>query len=248
MVKKTPRYLAYLRRCREEAAARAIAAGRVPGRMGQPPKNRSAEELREMRRVKNAKWRAENRDRAREIGRESMRRAAAQKAIAEGREPGKKGPKPLPREEYLARKAARTKKSYYADLEHSRAMAAKKERDNRAAKKAGTFVPKKRRLTDEERRLKNVANGQARRARLKAADGKWNISDLRVMRWRQNGICPICNRLLGEHGLSVDHWVPLKLGGSNGTENMRLTHGSCNFSKGARHPDTLRQPYELVAA
>ncbi len=33
-------------------------------------------------------------------------------------------------------------------------------------------------LTEEQRRLVNVKMGQDRRARLKAADGKWNISDL----------------------------------------------------------------------
>src|SRR5262245_33007900 len=186
--KDSPAYLAQLQRSRERAAERAIAAGRVPGKVGQPPKNRTPEEIREMRRVKYAKWRAANLEKAREICRRSMRKAAAEAAITAGRIPGKPGPQALDPVEKRKRKAARTRKSYYDNLEHSRSLAAKKERENRAAKKAGTFVPKQRaKMSDEERRLVNVKLGQDRRARLRAADGKWNISDLRTMRWRQNG-------------------------------------------------------------
>jgi HNH endonuclease len=238
----------YNERARLRAAEKALAAGRTPGKKGQPPKNRTPEEKAALHRERTRRYYFENHEKMKAYRAEWARKKAAENAIAEGREPGKPGRRARPAEESRALKSARTKKNYYERLEHSRAMAARREREKRAAKKAGTYKPKKVKLTDEQRRLVNVNLGHARRARLKAADGKWNISDLKTMRWRQNGICPICNRLLGDHGLSVDHWVPLAKGGSNGTENMRLTHGSCNFSKGARHPDTLRQPYEVVAA
>ena len=243
---RSPAYLRGAQRRREKLAAIAIAAGRDPHKVGQPSKGRTEDELREMRRIKSAKYRAANLEKMRAYHREYERERAAKLAVASGRTPGKMGPKPQPADEVKARKAARSKKNYHEAIDISRARAAKAARERRAARKAGTYAPKKVKLTDEQRRLTNVQLGQARRARLKAADGKWNISDLKVMRWRQNGICPICNRLLGEHGLSVDHWEPLVLGGSNDRENMRLTHGSCNFSKGGRHPDTLMQPYESL--
>lgn len=221
-------------------AAKAIAEGREPGLIGRPPRLTPEE--------KEASRKKQNRRRMLATkARIKAKRAA--KALADGREPGLVGTrsKLSPEARKVARSEVEKRSRAKAGPEFlkRRAAEAKAKRD---AIKAGTWVPRgRKRLTVEEKRLANVKNSQARRARLKAADGKWNISDLRVMRWRQNGICPICNRKLGEHGLSVDHWIPLSKGGSNGTENMRLTHGSCNFSKGGRHPDTMRQPYEIAA-
>ena len=79
------------------------------------------------------------------------------------------------------------------------------------------------------------------------AGGSYTVEDLRVVRYRQNGICPCCNRLLGNFNIHADHWVPLSKGGSNGIDNIRLTHGLCNLQKGTKHPAELRQPYEIAA-
>ncbi len=82
-------------RNREWRARAAIAAGREPGKLG-APKQFTDDELREKRRVKDEAWRAAHLDRAREINRESARRTAAARAIAAGREPGRRPRKVAP--------------------------------------------------------------------------------------------------------------------------------------------------------
>ena len=65
--------------------------------------------------------------------------------------------------------------------------------------------------------------------------GTHTRADLTALWDKQNGVCPFCNEALTNE-VHVDHWVPLILGGSNGPENLRLTHPVCNLRKGARHP------------
>ena len=45
------------------------------------------------------------------------------------------------------------------------------------------------------------------------------------------GVCHLCS---GRFADSIDHLVPVKLGGSDNPENLRPAHTSCNSSKGAR--------------
>ena len=55
----------------------------------------------------------------------------------------------------------------------------------------------------------------------------------------QNGRCAICGKLMNKHsydidnknGYTVDHIIPLKRGGNNRLENLRLTHYDCNHLK-----------------
>ena len=109
------RPLNYSQRRRAAAEAAAIAAGRDPRQRGQPSKF-TEEERREKRRLKARKWREANLERSREITRDSMKRAAATKAIAAGREPGKKGRAPIfTEEEKRAKRAAKQRKFYAAN-------------------------------------------------------------------------------------------------------------------------------------
>ena len=157
----------------ERRAARAAAEGREVRKPGRPKVERTPEEVREMRRIKTALWREENLDRSREITRESEKRRAAARAVAEGRVPGKKGPvKKFTDEELAAKRLALTNKNYRENIESRREYAARRAREIRAEKKAGTYVSKaKSKLTAEEKRQAQVRSSQARRARLLAAIG-----------------------------------------------------------------------------
>jgi 5-methylcytosine-specific restriction endonuclease McrA len=246
-VKKTEAYLRSLARAREKAAAKAIAEGRTPGQRGQPSKC-TAEEKREKHRLRTKKYRAANLEKMRAYHREYERQRAAERAIAEGRIPGRKGRGDVMTDEQRrAKRNALTKKNYHQNIERERARAAKRERDKRAALKAGTYQSKRRRLTDAERKAVNVAWAATRRAMKLKNGGSFSGADVRTLRYRQNGICLYCHRNLGEHDIHVDHWVPLSKGGSNGVENLALLHGTCNLQKGARHPDEFRQSYEVAA-
>src|SRR5262245_25011908 len=186
---------------KEKRAAKAIAEGREPRRVGRPPT--VTPELRAARNAaKLKKWS--------ERTRAKIKAARAAKALKEGRTPGLVGVRSkLTPEQRRAANVEKSRRCRDKNAAEYRAKQAASAREKRAAIKAGTWVPKARkRLTSAERKAVNIAMSHARRARLKAADGKWNISDLRTMRWRQNGICPICNRQLGEQGLRGEPVAP----------------------------------------
>ncbi len=233
-----------------KAAAKAVAEGRVPGQRGQPSKC-TPEQKREKQRLRVKKYRDENLERVRAYHREYERKRAAEQAIAEGRVPGVSG---APRKfkddaEARAKQTARTKDYYHRNLEKVRKQAADRERAKRAAIKAGTFVPKPQvSRTLAERRARVNAEANNRRAMKLANGGTYTADDIRTLRRRQNGLCPCCNRLLGEHNLHVDHWVPLIRGGHNSVGNLAILHGLCNLAKGKSHPSELGLNNEPLAA
>lgn len=48
---------------------------------------------------------------------------------------------------------------------------------------------------------------------------------------KQEGLCAICRQPLDQTRLSIDHIVPLYLGGTNEESNLQLTHRLCNSIK-----------------
>lgn len=182
-------------------------------------------------------WREANLDRARQIGRESMRRSAASKAIAEGREPGRIGrPKQFSEAEKRAKRKAKTEVYNAAHLIETREKAKLRER----AKRAGTFVSQALpRLTDEGRRLAEVTWSAKRRARIRAVGGKFTREDVTRLFAMQRGCCAICQRSLDSDGYHIDHIIPISRGGTNDPINIQLTHPVCNLKKGASLPDDV---------
>ncbi len=197
------------------------------------PRIFTEEQQREKRRIKQAKWRAANLDRAREITRDAEKRKRDAAALAAGREPGRKGRAPLYTEdEKKAKRAARMRK-WYAD--HPEVLEQAKAREK--AKRAGTFVSQALpRLTPEERRMQNIAYANNRKARITKNGGKHTRAEIKALHDLQEGRCPLCCEMLGDDDIHVDHWVPLALGGTNSAFNLRLLHARCNMIKGAQHP------------
>lgn len=201
------------------------------------PKQFTEAEQREKRRIRSAKQRAENPDRVREITRESMRRMAAARAIAAGREPGTIGrPAEFTPEENKAKRLEKAKRYYWANREKMASEAAVREREKRHAIKAGTFVPAKlKRLTDDERKASGILHKNIRRALLRKAEGKHTRADIVALRVLQQGNCAWCLLPLGRN-THVDHYVPLSRGGSNDRGNLRLLHEKCNVLKANHDP------------
>lgn len=97
------------------------------------PRLYTDDQRREKRRLKYLAWRAKNLERSREIGRNCEKRRNDAKAIAAGRVPGAVGrPITVPIEKKRADRAARTKRYYYEDIEHGRALGAARARNRRA--------------------------------------------------------------------------------------------------------------------
>jgi 5-methylcytosine-specific restriction endonuclease McrA len=217
----------------DDKFAQAAAEGRVLVGM-------TAEQIKDARRVKQARFRANNLERVREINRESMQRAAAAKAVAEGREPGRRGRPPLyTEEEKRAKRKAKSEKWNADHLDETRTAA----RERGQAKRDGTFVSRAfPRLTPEEKRLTEVAWAATRRTRLRANGGKFTRLDIAVLMVAQAGRCLFCSEPLGEEPVHVDHWMPVAKGGSSDPDNLALLHQSCNGRKGARLPSEFGLP------
>jgi hypothetical protein len=72
------------------------------------------------------------------------------------------------------------------------------------------------------------------KARKKKADGKHTKEDVAQIIKNQKGLCFWCNQKLDK--IHMDHYIPLKKGGSNNAQNLVASCPKCNQSKGAKMP------------
>lgn len=82
---------------------------------------------------------------------------------------------------------------------------------------------------------------QNRRARKMKAGGELSPGLVDRLMELQRGMCAACKRDMKANGRSLDHNMPLALGGSNTDDNMQLLCPSCNSSKHAKHPIDFMQ-------
>jgi 5-methylcytosine-specific restriction endonuclease McrA len=72
-----------------------------------------------------------------------------------------------------------------------------------------------------------------RRARKRAAEGRYTAEQVADLFAKQRGKCACCRKSL-KAAYHIDHIVALALGGSNWISNIQLLCPSCNLSKGAK--------------
>jgi 5-methylcytosine-specific restriction endonuclease McrA len=82
------------------------------------------------------------------------------------------------------------------------------------------------------------------RARAKKHGVRWEVVDLMAIVERDGFNCQICGMPIdpeapvrGKFSLSIDHIIPLAIGGSHTADNVRATHLVCNLGK-AQTSDT----------
>lgn len=85
----------------------------------------------------------------------------------------------------------------------------------------------------EKTRLRRANNCAVRRARIAAARVE-RVSYKTILE-RDKGICHICGLPIGNEKYNFDHVIPLSKGGPHSTDNIRLSHATCNFKKGAKY-------------
>lgn len=85
-------------------------------------------------------------------------------------------------------------------------------------------------------------NNHKRRSKTKGQKLSKNI--VQTLMSLQIGLCPCCNRELGDN-YHLDHIMPIKLGGTNTDDNVQLLRSECNLRKAAKHPDVWRK--EILA-
>lgn len=141
-------------------------------------------------------------------------------------------------EEKKAKRAAKSREYYVKHRDKLRPFAAKREREKRSAKKARVYVALPWggiKLSVEDKRLRERANGSKRRFRLRSNGGNYTADDIKTLFARQYGKCTWCLLPLADD-YHVDHYQPVVLDGSNDTSNLRLLHPKCNLIKGAKDP------------
>jgi 5-methylcytosine-specific restriction endonuclease McrA len=212
--------------------AAAVAAGREPGRIGQPPKpaeHRAA--------VKAA---AVKRSSVRSLKRRTAQRA--ERAIVQGRTPGRPGKKKVLVTE--------------AQIKSARNARAKKYRDShlvevRAADLARNAVrmPLLKETDPIAYKLRCAATAHGYRARRMGACSPRGLTAVLRRVWVASGqkcaCCPSTDRL------EFDHIVALFNGGDNAESNFRVLCKSCNSSKGVKDYQTWlesRPALERIAA
>jgi 5-methylcytosine-specific restriction endonuclease McrA len=81
------------------------------------------------------------------------------------------------------------------------------------------------------------ANHARRRATEAQNGGSFTVEEWKAMKQFYGYTCLKCGRKEPEIALTVDHVLPLSLGGTSDIENIQTLCKSCNGSKGARHID-----------
>lgn len=199
-----------------QRALRAIAEGRTPGKPGAATKHVTPEQRKQARHAKYARHRERNLERLRAEDRAKKKRLRVERAIAEGREPGRIGRVVQFTEAQRIAKYRANNLAYWKKNPEKRKFLAKSYYENN--------------------RETVLANSRNRRARKRRAAGKHTAADIRDLMTRQKGRCAFCLQRFGKETPHIDHYVPLVLGGSNDRGNLRLLHKTCNLIKGARHP------------
>ena len=95
---------------------------------------------------------------------------------------------------------------------------------------------------NKERYMRNTLN---RIARLKGAQGKHSLQQIRELKSRQKNKCVACHADVSVK-YHVDHIVPLIKGGTNDITNIQILCPTCNMSKQARDPITFMQSRGLL--
>jgi len=65
--------------------------------------------------------------------------------------------------------------------------------------------------------------------------------DLAAIKVRDKMLCCICGKRVAKRDFSLDHTIPLSLGGPHSQENLRVAHRRCNSRRGAG-----RLPVQIV--
>lgn len=101
-----------------------------------------------------------------------------------------------------------------------------------------------------ERRRANPAKHReeihARRARIAGNGGSYTASEWNDLAAVYNNRCLRCGKQEPEIKLTVDHVIPITIGGANTVDNLQPLCASCNSSKGSKHIDY--RPQVLAAA
>lgn len=184
---------------------------------GRPKIIRTDDERKAMQRERVKRYRDENLDKMRAYATDWAREKAAKRATKLGRKAGQKGPTP----KILTPEQKRAKQNARVKSYYARNL--------------------------EKQRVAGAVVARNRRARIVNAGGTHTAADIAWLHEKQKGKCVFCLLSFGAEKPHVDHYIPLKLGGSNDRSNLRLLHETCNLMKSAKHPVEFALNHGMLA-
>lgn len=88
--------------------------------------------------------------------------------------------------------------------------------------------------------------GRIRRARLRAVGGSYTAAEWKSLKQTYNYTCLRCGRREPDICLTVDHVIPITMGGRNSIDNIQPLCFSCNCAKGPRIADYRDRTYAVA--
>ena len=135
----------------------------------------------------------------------------------------------------------KAKECYAVFPEHRERLRANSDKWRRANLEQVRDAHRRRRHADPDRYMSYV---HRRRARKISNGGSYTAEDVARQIAGQTDKrgdvrCWICGKPMPENDRTIDHFIPLFLGGTNDPGNIRIAHGCCNSKKGRKHPHEM---------
>lgn len=86
-------------------------------------------------------------------------------------------------------------------------------------------------VASETENISNVGNKK------KIKRKRYSAEQRKIIYHRANGRCKLCGRKIELNNFSLDHVIPLSMGGADSMENLQATCRGCNFQKSFFLPD-----------
>lgn len=118
-----------------------------------------------------------------------------------------------------------------AELKHGREQS----KPDRACRQCGVSMPRSMRSDAAycSERCNSAAHSQTRKASAKVGARQERIDRAYIVA-RDKGVCHLCRRQVPAVLVTLDHIVPLALGGTHTADNLAVACLSCNCAKGSR--------------
>ena len=138
---------------------------------------------------------------------------------------------------------AKARDRYAASPEYRERLKVSSDKWKRANREQVREAHRRRRREKPDQYMSYVHRRRARRLNNGGAYTAEDVAQQIVGQTDKHGDvrCWICGKPMPENDRTIDHFIPLFLGGTNDPGNIRIAHRHCNSKKGRKHPHEMGQ-------